>query len=146
MAYEYYIDEDVNCVFVRHSGIYTVEEGSRQYEKLLANPDHKSGMNFLRDLRGASYPEDYSYKNITNVVEKNFERVDLTLGECRMAILVKDREDYIFAHKATVTTRLSTGNSFNSNCARRRLISGSAARSVRDGWHSGFYMHCRRNR
>ena len=108
MAWNYYIEPDLNCVFFIHCGDFTIEEVGESFQQLMADPKFHSEMNLIRDLRSISMPTDYDYKTISSEAREVFSRFDQRMGHSKLAIVVNDRHDYIIAHQWIVTGRVST--------------------------------------
>lgn len=50
--YEYFIDPDVNCIFIRHKGKVTQEVVVQRGERVSLEPNYRPNLNRLIDLRG----------------------------------------------------------------------------------------------
>ncbi len=61
MAYQYYIDANVRCVFVTHFDTYLAEEELLQIEAMCSDPQFQTGFSILRDVRSTSLPENYNF-------------------------------------------------------------------------------------
>ncbi len=62
MAYEYYIDPDLNCDFVRHFGEYELDEEQHHLRDLMARDDFRPDCNILRVMEGTAMPAEYSFE------------------------------------------------------------------------------------
>ena len=108
MAWDYYIEPELNCVFVTHYDEFTITEVGEHFQQLMADPNYLPEMNLIRDLRQINIPKDYDYKSISSEAKKVFSRFDQRMGHSKLAIVVSGQHDYIIAHQWIVTGRLST--------------------------------------
>ena len=107
MAFRYFIDLTVNCVFASHRGDFDLTQSEKRYRTVIDSSKYRSGLNFLQDLRYANVPEDYTYKFIQNTLEKFVDSLDDILGDCRVAIVVGSAADFKIYHQLITTRRLS---------------------------------------
>ena len=107
MAYTYYIDPKVNCIFIRQFGEFEVGDGFLSFEAISHDPLLDPTMNILRDLRGVSIPMFYgeSVEEMLKVRER-LERATSFFESCLNAWIVSSSEDFAIAHRWSVTTRL----------------------------------------
>ena len=61
MSYNYYIDPDVNTVFIEHFGQMKIDDVPLSLELIKSHPLHKKGMNIYRDISMATQPPEYDY-------------------------------------------------------------------------------------
>ncbi len=107
MPYTLHIDPKVNCVFYRFYGAFEMNMRHQSMDEVLAHPDFKIGMNFLRDVREQPFPADITYQSISEGAQYMLQKNDLLIGNCRWAVVVKDAENYAKMHQFIVTGRLS---------------------------------------
>ena len=95
MAYTYYIDPEVNCIFIRQFGEFEVGEGFLSFKAIADDPLLDLSMNILRDMRDVSIPSIYhdSLEEIKRVRDQ-------------LAWVVGNAADYAVAHRWSATTRL----------------------------------------
>ncbi|MBL6929509.1 MAG: hypothetical protein ISR44_10090 [Rhodospirillales bacterium] len=87
MAWEQYIDQEYNCVVVVHKGQWDDVEPLFQLKDLVNRPDHREGMNILRDMRRAQFSSNLNY-NWFSAQRSAFLTIDGKLGKCRIANVV----------------------------------------------------------
>ena len=75
MTYDYLIDTDINCVFVRHFDDFAPGDGTVSINKVWQNPLYQKGMNLLRDTRDIVHPQELTFSHFKNVAKnrKNLE-------------------------------------------------------------------------
>lgn len=93
MAYRYYIDADVNCVFVIHTGIFDLKDITEQYREITADPEHRPGMNFLRDSRTCSVSATWTLDRMMGISRTRLLPFLDSLGECKIAWVVQSAAD-----------------------------------------------------
>ena len=76
MAYSYYIDQSVNCVFVRHIDLFQIDEPGRQVHELISYPEFSANINILRDGLDTSLPAEYNYKYFSEVTPAEYEDIE----------------------------------------------------------------------
>ncbi len=109
MAYLYYIDKNVNCVFVQHHGEVSYDEMSDQVIELLASPDYSKGMNLLRDLTRTALHPNYNLEYFSNAAKERILAHDEALGEGRKAAWVLgNADDFKSIHQFSAIYRLNT--------------------------------------
>ena len=108
MAYEYFIDTAVNCVFICHTGDYAIGEGMRAMIQATKKPEYQRGMNFLRDMQQTNFPSEADFANLifTRTENVDLKEAETNIGTAKLAWLIGDREDYILAHQVCVSSRV----------------------------------------
>lgn len=94
MAYRYHIDADVNCVFIVHVGTFDLEDIVEQYREIIADPDHRPGMNFLRDSRTCAISAAWTLDRMMGVSRTRLIPFLGSLGECKIAWVVQSAADF----------------------------------------------------
>ncbi len=105
MAYDYYIDKEINCVFARHVGDMVRGEIELQLDEMFANSDFEPGLNIFRDMRDANLPDYLKYKNFIKWAPNNIPRIDRNLGICKIAWVVLPGDGYIKTHQMRLAHR-----------------------------------------
>ncbi|MBT3552697.1 MAG: hypothetical protein HOB64_14080 [Rhodospirillaceae bacterium] len=107
MAYTYYIDPEVNCIFIRQFGEFEVGEGFLSFKAIADDPLLDLSMNILRDMRDVSIPSIYhdSLEEIKRVRDQ-LEWATAYFENCLNAWVVGNAADYAVAHRWSATTRL----------------------------------------
>ncbi|MDP6428264.1 MAG: hypothetical protein QGH73_03265 [Rhodospirillales bacterium] len=106
MAHDFYIDPDVNCIFVRHFDEMRVGEGFDSIMVLLADPEFHRGLNILRDTRQVSIPDIYAdTRELINAREQMKSYAE-NFQSSRFAWVVGSAADYAIVHRWSATTRL----------------------------------------
>ena len=108
MPYTFYIEPDLGCVFAKSTGKFELDIVSQIFSKILNHPQYEQGMNILRDFSEVTVPKDISYQFITQENKRRYQEVDQHLGNCRLALLVRDAQSYAKVHQFIVSGRLST--------------------------------------
>ncbi len=106
MTYRVLIDQAVNCVFVQHYGKYEAGEENAQLDGLLENPDHKPGMNILRDATLVSLPDSYNLSWFKNNPGANQHSEGLGQRR-RVAWVVGSANDFKLIHQFCALNRLN---------------------------------------
>ncbi|MBT3362018.1 MAG: hypothetical protein HN403_20530 [Rhodospirillales bacterium] len=84
MVWTQYIDQEFNCVVVIHKDELDALEPLAQLMELVNHPDHRKGMNVLRDARRGQAPPSMNYQLISANRQK-FSETNKKLGKCRLA-------------------------------------------------------------
>jgi hypothetical protein len=108
MSYEFYIDRNLETVFIRHSGAMALDEALDQIEKMLNSPLYIPGFNILRDTRSASLPAEWNYNWFREISPDRAGDKFLQLGRCRAAWVTKSGKNFRIAHQASISDRLSS--------------------------------------
>ena len=106
MAWTIHIDPDVNCVFIKHYGDFELDQIMRATEEIINHPDHRVGMNSLRDFREQQFPADLSFKSLADQAKRAMDQYRDKLGKCRMAIIAGDVQSYAKVHQYIVAGKL----------------------------------------
>jgi len=101
-----HIDADVNCVFFKHFGPFSVDDFVKSFADILQHPDYQIGMNILRDNRDQQFPADLSFDAIA-ASSKSVKEQDRGLGNCKWASVVGDAQSYAKVHQYITSGRLS---------------------------------------
>ena len=107
MAYEYYIDAAVNCVFIRHFDTFEIGEGAGVLDEILKDPTYRKGMNFLRDISQTSLATRMGDKSFIKEGRRLSKEYDIRLENGRIAWVLSSSTDYAMVHRWTVTSRSS---------------------------------------
>lgn len=108
MSYEYQIDSEQNCVFVRHFGVIDVGEVQCQLEETAKDPNFRKHMNLLRDVSQATLPEGYDFERFHRINQTIMQPLDRVLGiERRVAWVLGNVKDYGTIHQFSVSARLN---------------------------------------
>ncbi len=87
MPWVHYIDQEFNCVVIVHEGNRENLEPLVKMKELVNHPDHREGMNILRDLRQIPLPPKLNYSWFSSH-KSGLRMVDQKLGRCRLASVV----------------------------------------------------------
>jgi len=107
VAYEYEIDEDVNCVFVRHFGEFGIDDVPNSFQDIVSDSRHRPGMNMLRAITETTQPGEYGFKFFKEKSQKRLGKFDQKLGKCRLAWFTTSGRDYRIIHQFITTRRFS---------------------------------------
>ena len=107
MPWTIYIDPDVNCAFAKYYGAFDIGEIRSSSEEIYNHPDHRVGMNSLRDVRDQIIPSDVSFRSLSNEAKNIMNEFDSKLVNCRMAIVASEVQSYAKIHQYIVAGRLS---------------------------------------
>ena len=99
MAYNFFIDPDTNCIFVRHSGTVTLDEIAALHDGLVGRDDYSRNMNVLRDMREADLSSEFEYQAFKAWADENINDINRELGVCRVAWVLGTRDDFAKAHR-----------------------------------------------
>ncbi len=105
MSFHYYIDTEINCVFIRHFGAFDIGEGAASVKLLLADADHRPGMNILRDLTGVSFSKETAERSFSAQVRHGAKVYERQLGHCLMAWVLGSAEDFAVGHRWSASAR-----------------------------------------
>jgi len=109
MAYSFYIDTAIDCVFIQHFGDYEIGEGICSVEAFVREPSYHNNMNILRDFRQTTLPSNFGESPIVIESQKRMKDNDeLLAGACQIALVVGSAKDYGIMHRYTVSYRLGT--------------------------------------
>ena len=108
MPYEFYIDRNVETVFIRHSGEMLLDEALDQIEEMLNSPLYIPGFNILRDTRSASLPAEWNYNWFREISPNRVGDKFLRLGRGHAAWVTNSGKDFRIAHQASISDRLSS--------------------------------------
>mgnify|MGYP001273517877 CR=1 FL=1 len=105
MAYKFYIDPSVNCVFVLHYGEFHVDDPIQQYKEMLEHPQYLPDMNVLRDVLTTSLPVEYGFKFFSDRTTERYKNIEPHMGDCKVAWVLGTGKDYATMHQYNLTTR-----------------------------------------
>ncbi len=107
MPFSYYIDSNVNCVFIRSIGKIPLFGTQEVIQKILDDQDFDPGMNMLFDTSRSKLPSEWNYKFFTD--SNSGVNQDLFVGQTdfKMAWVVADGKDFAKFHQMILSTRLS---------------------------------------
>jgi hypothetical protein len=92
MAFRFYFEPDYRCCFVRFESVLAPGDIVAQMNTAMAQEWFFVGINFLQDLRDASYPfAGYEYFQRTKSLR---DAADRALGSCRVALVAGTKADY----------------------------------------------------
>ena len=106
MAYTFYIEPTVNCVFVRHFDRFHVDDSLNQYREMVNHPKYDKNMNVLRDVLSTSLPDEFGFKFFNEKTPIRYQEFDTTIGDVKVAWALGSGKDYAAIHQYTLTTRL----------------------------------------
>ena len=108
MSYQYKIDRENNCIFVRHFGEMNVDEVREQLEESSRDSNFKQHMNLLRDLSNATLHKDYNFLRFHKVRLDVMRPLDQVLGiDRRVAWVLGNAKDYAVIHQLSASTKLN---------------------------------------
>lgn len=90
-SFDLRIDGDVNCVFIKHYGLLTVDVLKNRYDGIFENCDFHSHLNFLIDKSECRY--EVTPNGIRELVNYFQDQMD-TFGKSRHAILCGTSIDF----------------------------------------------------
>lgn len=99
MAYNFCIDPEVNCVFVRHFGNIPPGEIDAQLAEMFDQDSYFSSMNILRDLLDASFSDEFGFGYFKERAPSDFAQNERKLGNCRVAWVLPSSDDFIKVHQ-----------------------------------------------
>ena len=106
MAYTYYIDPSVNCVFVRHFDNFELDDALNQYREMVKHPKHHKNLNVLRDVLSTSLPDEFGFKFFSEKTPTRYKDLEAFIGASKVAWVLGSGADYAIMHQFTLTTRL----------------------------------------
>ena len=105
MAYKYYIDKTVNCVFVLHYDDFDIDDSLNQYREMIKHPKYVTNMNVIRDVLKTTLPEEFGFDFFSKQTPKRYEDIEPQLGKSKVAWVLGTGKDYAKMHQFTLTTR-----------------------------------------
>jgi hypothetical protein len=105
MPFAYTIDADINCVLIKHTEPFAMEEINDQFQLLFVDPKFGGDTNLLRDCSGAALPADWTWERMTTTTKERMEVFNENLGRCKLAWVVKDGTDFAKIHQYSVSDR-----------------------------------------
>ena len=109
MAFEFYIDQSIGCVFIHHFGNFDPDEGLEAMAEVIEHPSYRKGMNILRDVSQTNFPKIVTENSYSTASRERARKFDTPLGTCRVAWVVGSSTDYAAIHRLVVTARQSQG-------------------------------------
>ena len=110
MSYDFYIESNLNCVFIRHLGNFVPGDSGRVLDEVIDSSEYRRGMNFLRDVRKTIFSPEIDYRYIKNYQSGGSSEADKIGGAAKVAWVAGSREDYILVHQVSLTDRLRPGS------------------------------------
>lgn len=107
MAYTFYIDPQVNCVFIKHFNELEPGDGLSSISAVVADPNFVPNLNILRDLREVSLPDQYGDIELMRRVRVQLEEFVQHFQISKFARVVGSSSDFAIAHRWSTTTRLN---------------------------------------
>ena len=107
MSFQYCVDPDINCVFVRHLDGFEIGEGFASLDAILQDADHRRGMNILRDLTRVSFSKEIVERSFSAHVRRQAVAYEPLLGHCLLAWVLGSAADFAVGHRWSATTRPS---------------------------------------
>ncbi len=105
MAYNFYIDPTVNCVFVSHFDVFDVDDSLNQYREMIGHPQYRPNMNVLRDVLTTSLPDEFGFEFFSKKTPERYKDIEPIMGESKVAWVLGSGQDYATMHQFTLTTR-----------------------------------------
>ncbi len=99
MAYSYYIDPEVNCVFAEHYGTFVHGDGFSVNREIMADPAYRQGMNILLDASKVTLPEEHTQQWYLKEGREGVQKLDKVFGHCRLAWVVGSAKDFDTVHR-----------------------------------------------
>jgi hypothetical protein len=105
MSFHYYVDPEINCVFIRHLNEFEVGDGAASVNLLLADADHRPGINILRDLTRISFSKEVAERSFSAQVRQGARVHEQQLGHCLLAWVHGSAADFAVGHRWSASTR-----------------------------------------
>ncbi|MBT4938633.1 MAG: hypothetical protein HON14_05835 [Rhodospirillaceae bacterium] len=106
-SFQIRIDLEVNCAFIRHIGQIGLAEVPESFDKILAHPKFRKGINILRDASEAVQPENYGYKFFQKDSPQRLAKYEQPFGNCKLAWVISNPREFAMVHQFTLARRLS---------------------------------------
>jgi hypothetical protein len=107
VSFKYYVDLEVGCAFVEHTGEFEVGEGHESMVAILRDIGDTSSLNVLRDVRRSIISDHYANpQNLINF-RNNASKFTDNLKQSRLAWVVGSARDFGIFHRWTVSTRMT---------------------------------------
>jgi hypothetical protein len=107
VAYTFYIDPQVNCVFIRHFNEIEPGDGLSSISTVVEDPNFVPKLNILRDMREVSIPAQYGSIGLIRRVRIQLEEFVQHFQISKFAWVVGSASDFAIAHRWSTTTRLN---------------------------------------
>jgi len=107
MAYKFYIDPDVNCVFVLHYDTFNIDDTLHQYQEMIEHPTYTSNTNVLRDVLSTKLPEEFGFEFFSKETPERYKDIEPIMGKSNVAWVLGTGKDYATMHQFTLTTRFA---------------------------------------
>jgi len=108
MAFDYLIDTDINCVFVRHFDGFAPGDGTESINKVWLDPLYLKGMNLLRDTSAIDLPQELTFSHFKEVARTRKNQEFFLTHGCKFAWVVGSAKDYGYAHRWSVSSRFGS--------------------------------------
>jgi len=105
MAYKFYIESSVNCVFVLHYGDFHVDDSLNQYREMVIHPKYHANMNVLRDVLSTSLPNEFGFEFFSKKTPERYKDIEPIMGKSKVAWVLGSGKDYATMHQFTLTKR-----------------------------------------
>jgi len=76
-------------------------------DEILTHQDFRMGLNILRDAREAVQPDVYGYHFFLQESPKRLNRFESAFGDCKLAWVINDAQEFAKVHQFTLARRLS---------------------------------------
>ncbi|MBT4938036.1 MAG: hypothetical protein HON14_02810 [Rhodospirillaceae bacterium] len=107
MAYSFYIEPSVNCVFVRHFDVFHVDDTLNQYHEMIEKPEYLPNMNVIRDVLTTTLPDEFGYKFFSEKTPDRYKDIESVMGQSNVAWVLGNGKDYAIMHQFTLTARFA---------------------------------------
>lgn len=105
MSFRYYIDLEVGCAFVEHTGEFEVSEDHESMAAILGDIGDTASLNILHDVRRSIIPDHYAKPQNLSDFRNNASNFTDNLRRSRLAWVVGSARDFGIFHRWTVSTR-----------------------------------------
>tara|TARA_B100000315_G_scaffold161555_1_gene150045 strand:- start:5747 stop:6172 length:426 start_codon:yes stop_codon:yes gene_type:complete len=106
-SFQIRIDLEINCAFIRHIGQMDVADVPDSFDKILAHPKFRKGINILRDASEAVQPEEYGYKYFQKESPQRVGKYEQAFGNCKLAWVISNPREFAIIHQFTLSRRMS---------------------------------------
>ena len=110
MAYQFYIEPTLNCVFVRHYEVFHIDDTLSQYREMVSHPAYDKNMNVLRDVTETTLPPEFGFKFFSEETPVRYKEFEITVGSSKVAWVLGSGKDYAILHQFTLTARFKPLN------------------------------------
>ena len=104
MLSEFNINAELRCVFIRFSGIFSIEKIVENYQNILASPEYQVGYNFYMDAQNLNQKKvNYKYMKSTAAL---IEAINEKISPCKIDYYMGKEGSW--GHSRQWTTLLET--------------------------------------